>query len=216
MTKLFLLATVAGAAIIAAPASASAQFFGFGPRQPYFAGTPVAVPSPTPGGIYMGRDGRVHSQGIVGPQGEVHPVAPTFCSPGMGPCPVVMGPPVGNVLAPPPPLPPPPAPPPVVEGPPPPPPVPPPPPAPLCTVYTRYTVCPEPRTCPVVFVSVAADGLNVRGPDGLPYMALVNGTPLTVLERRGSWTLVAPACDLVPTGAWSITANVPLNRCWVY
>ena len=104
---------------------------------------------------------------------------------------------------------------------PPPPPIeepPPPPPQPLGWVYTRYTVCPEPRACPVVFVSVGADGLNVRpaGPDSPPIMALVNGTPLVVLDRRGSWTLIAPACELVPTGVWSWTANVPLNRCWVY
>jgi hypothetical protein len=70
---------------------------------------------------------------------------------------------------------------------------------------------------PVVFVSVAADGLNVRvAPDGPPAMALVNGTPLYVLDRQGSWSLVAPACDLVPTWAWSWTAGVPLNRCFVW
>ena len=96
-------------------------------------------------------------------------------------------------------------------------PVPPPPPAPLGWVYTRYTSCPEPRNCPVVFVSVAADGLNVRvAPDGLPVLALVNGTPLVVLDRQGSWSLVGPACDLVPTWLWSWTASVPLNRCYVW
>src|SRR5262245_20014286 len=90
-------------------------------------------------------------------------------------------------------------------------PVPPPPPPPLGVCYTRYTSCPEPRSCPVVFVSVAADGLNVRAaPDGPPLLALVNGTPLVVLERQGSWSLVAPACDLVPTWLWSWTAAVPL------
>jgi hypothetical protein len=93
----------------------------------------------------------------------------------------------------------------------------PPPPQPIGWVFTRYTVCPEPAVCPVVFVSVYADGLNVRDvPDGLPIMALVNGTPLVVLQRVGSWTLVAPACDLTPTFLWSWTAGVPLNRCWVY
>jgi hypothetical protein len=93
----------------------------------------------------------------------------------------------------------------------------PPPPQPLGWIYTRYTVCEEPRACPVVFVSVAADGLNVRTvPDGPPTMALVNGTPLYVLDRQGAWTLVAPACDLTPTWLWSWTAGVPLNRCWVY
>jgi hypothetical protein len=93
----------------------------------------------------------------------------------------------------------------------------PPPPTPLGWVYTRYTVCSEPRACPVVFVSVDADGLNVRAvPDGPPIMALVNGTPLVVLDRQGHWSLVASACDLTPTWAWSWTAGVPLNRCWVY
>jgi hypothetical protein len=90
-------------------------------------------------------------------------------------------------------------------------------PAPLGWVYTRYTSCPGPRSCPVVFVSVAADGLNVRAvPDGPPTMALVNGTPLFVLDRQGSWTLVAPACDLTPTWLWSWTAGVPLDRCFVW
>jgi hypothetical protein len=59
-------------------------------------------------GIYMGRDGRAHPSVIVGPAGEVHPVAPTFCTPGFGPCPVFLGPPVGFVRSPrfaPPPLP---------------------------------------------------------------------------------------------------------------
>jgi hypothetical protein len=104
----------------------------------------------------------------------------------------------------------PPEPPPIAYGP------PPGPPPPLGWVYTRHTSCPEPRACPVVFVSVAADGLNVRphGPEGPPLMSLVNGTPLLVLTRQGSWTLVAPACELVPTGSWSWTAGVPLNRCY--
>ena len=151
-------------------------------------------------GIYMGRDGRAHAQVIVGADGSAWPVAPTFCTPGFGPCPVVLGPPGGF---------------PAPVGAPPPQAVAPPP--PLGWVFTRYTVCLEPRTCPVVFVSVGADGLNVRpaGPDSPPIMSLVNGTPLGVLDRRGSWTLVAPVCELVPTGAWSWTAGVPLNRCWM-
>src|SRR5262245_28709923 len=44
-------------------------------------------------GIYMGRDGRAHAQVIVGADGTPFPVAPTFCTPGFGPCPVVLGPP---------------------------------------------------------------------------------------------------------------------------
>jgi hypothetical protein len=46
-------------------------------------------------------------------------------------------------------------------------------------------------------------------------MSLVNGTPLIPLGREGNWLLVAAACDLTPTFAWSWTAGVPLNRCWV-
>lgn len=66
-----------------------------------------------------------------------------------------------------------------------------------------------------MFVSVDVDGLNVRvTPDSPPIMALVNGTPLLVLDRRQSWTLVAPACDLTPTFLWTWT-GAPLNRCWV-
>jgi hypothetical protein len=149
-------------------------------------------------GIYMGRDGRVHSQVIVGPDGAAFPVAPTFCTPGFGPCPVVLGAPLPPAL--------PPAPPPVEAAPPAPP--------PLGWVFTRYTVCPEPAVCPVVFVSVGADGLNVRAtPNGPPILSLVNGTPLGVITRTGQWTLVAPVCNLAPTGLWSWTANVPLTAC---
>jgi len=90
-------------------------------------------------------------------------------------------------------------------------------PPPLGWVWTRGTSCPEPRACPIVFVSVEADGLNVRAsPDGPPLMSLVNGTPLVVLDRQEHWSLVAAACDLTPTWAWSWNAGVPLNRCWVY
>jgi hypothetical protein len=151
--------------------------------------------------VHMGRDGRAHASVIVGPDGAAFPVMPTFCTPGFGPCPVILGPPA----LPPSPLGYAPLPAPSAQA------LPPP---PLGWVFTRYTVCPEPRDCPVVFVSVAANGLNVRvGPDGPSLMSLVNGTPLLVLTREGGWTLVAPACDLVSTGAFSWTAGVPLNRC---
>jgi hypothetical protein len=66
-------------------------------------------------------------------------------------------------------------------------------------------------------VNVQAAGLNVRvTPNGPPIMALVNGTPIIQVDRRGNWALIAAACDLTPTWLWSWTANVPLNRCWVY
>jgi len=155
-------------------------------------------------GIYMGRDGRAHAQVIVGADGTPFPVAPTFCTPGFGPCPVILGAPFGPPVA----YDPPPvayAPPFVASDPPP----------PIGWVYTRFTVCPEPSSCPVVFVSVSVDGLNVRpaGPDSPPIMALANGTPLFVLDRRGAWTLVAAACPLAPMPAFSVTAGVPLSAC---
>ena len=61
-----------------------------------------------------------------------------------------------------------------------------------------------------------AAGLNVRvTPNGPAIMALVNGTPIIPIKSEGKWTLIAPACDLTPTWAWSLNAGVPLNRCWV-
>jgi hypothetical protein len=84
---------------------------------------------------------------------------------------------------------------------------------PIGWVYAPYTVCGE-LGCQV---NVQADGLNVRTvPNGYPVMSLVNGTPLVPLQKQGDWLLVAPACDLTPTWAWSWNAGVPLNRCWVY
>jgi hypothetical protein len=86
-------------------------------------------------------------------------------------------------------------------------------PPPIGWVYVPYTVCGE-LGCQV---NVPADGLNVRTvPNGYPVMSLVNGTPLIPLQKQGDWLLVAPACDLTPTWAWSWNAGVPLNRCWVY
>jgi hypothetical protein len=88
-------------------------------------------------------------------------------------------------------------------------------PPPIGWVYRPYTICGWPFDgC---FVNVQADGLNVRvAPNGPPVMSLVNGTPLVPLQKQGDWLLVAPACDLTPTWAWSWNAGVPLNRCWVY
>ena len=100
-----------------------------------------------------------------------------------------------------------------------PPPVPLPPagPPPLGWVFGPYTVCGDPPRCSTGVVSVQADGLNVRvAPGGVPVMALVNGTPLIPMGKEGDWLLVAAACDLTPTFAWSWTAGVPLNRCWIY
>jgi hypothetical protein len=90
-------------------------------------------------------------------------------------------------------------------------------PPPIGWVYGPYTQCANPPQCSMGVVSVAADGLNVRTvPNGYPVMSLVNGVPLIPLQRDGNWLLVAAACDLTPTFAWSWTAGVPLNRCWVY
>jgi hypothetical protein len=60
-------------------------------------------------------------------------------------------------------------------------------------------------------VNVPADRLN-----GPAVMSLVNGAPFIPVRRFGDWLLVAAGCDLTPTFAWSWTAGVPLNRCWVY
>ena len=86
-------------------------------------------------------------------------------------------------------------------------------PPPIGWVYAPYTVCGE-LGCQL---NVQADGLNVRTvPNGYPVMSLVNGTPLIPLQKQGDWLLVAPACDLTSTWAWSWNAGVPLNRCWLY
>jgi len=90
-------------------------------------------------------------------------------------------------------------------------------PPPIGWVYGPYTQCADPPRCSMGVVNVPADGLNVRTvPNGYPVMSLVNGTPLIPLQKQGDWLLVAPACDLTPTWAWSWDADVPLNRCWVY
>jgi hypothetical protein len=90
-------------------------------------------------------------------------------------------------------------------------------PPPIGWIYGPYTSCANPPQCSMGVVNVQADGLNVRvAPNGPTVMSLVNGTPLYPLQRNGDWLLVAAACDLTPTFAWSWTAGVPLNRCWVY
>ena len=90
-------------------------------------------------------------------------------------------------------------------------------PPPIGWVYGPYTQCADPPRCSMGMVNVPAAGLNVRTvPNGYPVIALVNGTPLYPMRREGDWLLVAPACDLTPTWAWSWNAGVPLNRCWVY
>jgi hypothetical protein len=90
-------------------------------------------------------------------------------------------------------------------------------PPPIGWVYGPYTQCADPPRCSMGMVNVQADGLNVRvAPNGPPIMSLVNGTLLVPLRQEGDWMLVAAGCDLTPTFAWSWTAGVPLNRCWVY
>jgi hypothetical protein len=90
-------------------------------------------------------------------------------------------------------------------------------PPPIGWVYGPYTQCANSPQCSIGVVNVDASGLNVRAtPNGPPVMALVNGTLLYPVRKEGPWLLVAPACDLTPTWAWSWNAGVPLNRCWVY
>jgi hypothetical protein len=90
-------------------------------------------------------------------------------------------------------------------------------PPPIGWVFGPYTQCANPPQCSMGVVTVDASGLNVRvAPNGPPVMALVNGTPVYPMRREGDWLLVAAGCDLTPTFAWSWTAGVPLNRCWVY
>jgi hypothetical protein len=90
-------------------------------------------------------------------------------------------------------------------------------PPPIGWVWGPYTQCGDPPRCSMGVVNVAAAGLNVRTvPNGPAVMALVNGVPLIPVTRQGPWILVAAGCDLTPTFAWSWTAGVPLNRCWVY
>jgi hypothetical protein len=90
-------------------------------------------------------------------------------------------------------------------------------PPPIGWVYKPYTTCGDPPRCSIGVVNVQAAGLNVRiVPNGPAIMSLVNGVPLVPLGQEGDWLLVAAACDLTPTWAWSWNAGVPLNRCWVY
>jgi hypothetical protein len=90
-------------------------------------------------------------------------------------------------------------------------------PPPIGWVYAPYTQCANPPQCSMGVVNVPADGLNVRTvPNGPAVMSLVNGVPLIPVSKEGDWILVAAGCDLTPTFAWSWTAGVPLNRCWVY
>jgi hypothetical protein len=82
-------------------------------------------------------------------------------------------------------------------------------------VYRPYTSCANPPQCSVGMITVNADGLNVRTtPNGFVIAALANGVPLIPLGSEGNWVLIAPACPLVPTFTFSITAGgVPLSVC---
>ena len=150
-------------------------------------------------GIYMGRDGRAHPSIIVGADGGVFPVVPTFCPSGYGPCPVILAPPIlppsyaptEPTYAVPPPS------------------------APIGWVYGPYTACSDPTACATAVVRVGADGLNLRAaPNGPVVGALANGVPLIPLSREGDWLLVAPGCPLAPTFTWSVTSGgVPLSVC---
>ena len=84
-------------------------------------------------------------------------------------------------------------------------------PPPLGWVDARYVDCGN-SGC---FIGVPADGANIRTyPNGHAFLALVNGTPLAVLQRQGRWVLVAATCNLVRTGLRSdTTQGVPLDTC---
>lgn len=87
----------------------------------------------------------------------------------------------------------------------------PPPPPPLGWMYGPYLVCSPGQPC---VVATDAHGLNVRQvPNGPVTVSLVNGTPVVPYQAWGNWLLVGPACPLVTTYLWSVTAGVPLLAC---
>jgi len=58
--------------------------------------------------------------------------------------------------------------------------------------------------------------LNIRTvPEGPVIGALANGVPVIPLTKSGPWVLVAPACTLMPTWTFSVTAGVPLSVCGI-
>ena len=52
-------------------------------------------------------------------------------------------------------------------------------------------------------------------PNGPAVLSLLNGTPLVVVQRQGDWTLVAPGCNLAPTGLWSFGPWRSVERLFV-
>jgi len=77
------------------------------------------------------------------------------------------------------------------------------------------TNCHAPNPQCVIMTEVA--GANVRlHPDGAPFAAFVNGTPMTVFRADGVWVFVRIDCPSVlplPTGLFSDNAGVPLLTC---
>jgi len=92
----------------------------------------------------------------------------------------------------------------------------PPPGPPLGWIITSGTQCANPPQCSMGVVATDAAGVNVRQtPNGVPIVAIANGTPLIQFDRTsdGRWILIAPACTLVQVNAYSVTANVPFAVC---
>jgi hypothetical protein len=62
-------------------------------------------------------------------------------------------------------------------------------------------------------VTITVDGLNVRDSNNNVQFAVVNGTPVHIVDRNGRWLQVTFSCPLAQTGLWSDTAGVPIMAC---
>jgi hypothetical protein len=62
-------------------------------------------------------------------------------------------------------------------------------------------------------VNITVDGLNVRDDNNTVRFAVVNETPVHIVNRDGRLLQVTFSCQLVQTGLWSDTAGVPIMAC---
>jgi hypothetical protein len=62
-------------------------------------------------------------------------------------------------------------------------------------------------------VNITVDGLNVRDDNNNVQFAVVNETPVHIVNRNGRQLLVTFSCPLVQTGLWSDTTGVPIMAC---